>query len=42
MREFFLNLSQDAVRVKKNFGTMEKLDISRKIAGKERNLRKTL
>lgn len=42
MREFFLDLSQDTKRVKKNLGTMEKHDISIKIAGRERNLRKTI
>ena len=42
MREYFLDLSQDTERVKKNVGTMEKQDISRKIAGRERNQRKNL
>jgi hypothetical protein len=42
MREFFLDLSQDIERVKQNAGTVEKHDISRKIAGRERNLRKIL
>jgi hypothetical protein len=42
MREFFLNLIQDTERVKKNVGTVEKHDISRKIVGRERNLRKNL
>ena len=42
IREVLLDLSQDAERVKKNASTVEKHDISNKIAGKERNLRKTL
>jgi hypothetical protein len=42
MREVFLDLSQDIERVKQNAGTVEKQDISRKIARRERNLRKTL
>jgi hypothetical protein len=42
MREYFLDLSQDIERVKKNVGTVAKQDISRKIVGRERNLRKTL
>jgi hypothetical protein len=42
MREVFLDPSQDIERVKKKDGTVEKQDISKKIVGKERNLRKTL
>jgi hypothetical protein len=38
----FLDTSQDTERVNKNVGTMEKHDISRKIVGRERNLRKNL
>jgi hypothetical protein len=42
MREVLLDLSQDTERVKQNAGTVAKQDISRKIDGRERNLRKTL
>jgi hypothetical protein len=42
VREFFLDLCQDIERVKENVGTVEKQDISRKIAGRERNERKIL
>ena len=42
MTEVLSDLSQDRERVKKNVGTVAKQDISRKIVGRERNLRKTL
>jgi hypothetical protein len=42
MSEVLSDLSQDTERVKQNAGTVEKQDISRNIAGRERNLRKTL
>jgi hypothetical protein len=42
MTEVFLDLSQDTKMVKKSDGTVEKQDISRKIVGRERNLRKNL
>jgi hypothetical protein len=42
MREVFLDLSQEIERVKKNVGTVEKQDISRKIVARERSKRKNL
>jgi hypothetical protein len=42
MREVLSDLSQDTERVKQNACTMKKHDISRNIAGRERNPRKTL
>jgi hypothetical protein len=42
MREVFLDLSQETKRVKQDDGTVAKHVISRKIAARERNMRKTL
>jgi hypothetical protein len=42
MREVFLDLSQDIERVKRNDGTVARHDISRNIAARETNLKKTL
>jgi hypothetical protein len=42
IREVLHDLSQEAERVEKNVGTVEKQGISRKIVGKEKNLRRTL
>jgi hypothetical protein len=41
MREVLFDLSQDTKRVKKNDGIVSKHGISRKIAGREMNLKKT-
>jgi hypothetical protein len=42
MKEVFLDLSQETKMVKKSDGIVAKQDISRKIVGRERNLRKNL